>query len=97
MPAQHRGRRQRQALGRPLHALPQRTGIEREQPLTLLTDSSFFSEHDLNACSVSGITPLMAEKREAPLDALARKLAPVSPPSSTPMPLDAMRHRMVTL
>ena len=65
IPAQHRG--QRQALGRPLHALPQHTGIEREQPLTLLADSGFFSEHDLNACSVSGITPLMAEKREAQL------------------------------
>lgn len=65
MSAQHRGRRQRQALCRPLHALPQHTGIEREQPLTLLADSGFFSEHDLNACSVSGITLLMAENREA--------------------------------
>ena len=31
----------------------------------LLADSGFFTAHGLNACSVNGITPLIAEKREA--------------------------------
>lgn len=89
-------KRQIKPMLEPLTTLPQHVGIEPATPMTLLTDSGFFSEGNVNACAEHGIVPMMAEKRDTHSGWLGRKLAPVLPLPADPTPLEAMRHRLST-
>jgi hypothetical protein len=63
----------------------------------LLADNGYFSESNVNACAVAGITPVIAMGREAHHPMLAERFAgpPPSPPKH-PTPLEAMDHLLKT-
>jgi transposase len=89
-------KRQVEPMLEPLRAVRQQLGVDEEAPTTLLTDSGFFSQANVEACEQHGIVPMMAEKRDAHSGWLERKLAPVPPAPEKPTPLAAMRYRLAT-
>ena len=75
-----------------LGALPERLGdVE-----TLLADSGYFSEANVQACAAAGIDPLIAMGRQPHHPPLAARFAPDPPPPEQPTPLAAMAHRLQT-
>ena len=75
-----------------LGALPERLG----EVETLLADSGYFSEADVQACAAAGIDPLIAMGRQPHHPPLAERLAPDPPSPDEPTPLEAMAHRLRT-
>jgi len=60
---------------------------------TLLADSGYFSEADVQACVTADIDPLMAMERQPHHPPLAGRFAPDPPSPDEPTPLEAMAHR----
>ena len=75
-----------------LAALPERLG----QVETLLADTGYFSEANVQACAAAGIDPLLAMGRQPHHPPLAERFAPDPPPPEQPTPLEAMAHRLRT-
>jgi transposase len=74
-----------------LGALPEELGeIE-----TLLADTGYFSEANVQACVAAEIDPLIAMGRQPHHPPLAERFAPVPPPDN-PTPVAAMAHRLKT-
>jgi transposase len=78
-------------LGR-LAALPSELG----QVATLLADTGYFSETNVQACVAAGVDPLLAMARQPHHPPLAERFAPDPPPPEQPTPLEAMAHRLRT-
>jgi transposase len=75
-----------------LDALPEELGtIE-----TLLADTGYFSEANVQACVAAEIDPLIAMGRQPHHPPLAERFAPAPPPPDNPTPLEAMAHRLKT-
>ncbi len=75
-----------------LAALPTALG----QVETLLADTGYFSEANVQACVAAGIDPLLAMGRQPHHPPLAARFAPDPPPPKQPTPLEAMAHRLRT-
>jgi transposase len=75
-----------------LGALPEELGaIE-----TLLADTGYFSEANVQACVAAEIDPLIAMGRQPHHPPLAERFAPAAPPPNNPTALAAMAHRLKT-
>jgi transposase len=75
-----------------LDALPEALGaIE-----TLLADTGYFSEANVQACVAAEIDPLIAMGRQPHHPPLAERFAPAPPPPDNPTPIEAMAHRLKT-
>ena len=75
-----------------LEALPAELG----KGETLLADTGYFSEANVQACVAADIDPLIAMGRQPHHPPLAERLTPDTPPPDTPTPLEAMAHRLRT-
>src|SRR6201995_3414586 len=75
-----------------LDALPEElSAIE-----TLLADTGYFSEANVQACVAAAIDPLIAMGRQPHHPSLAERFAPAPPPPDNPTPVEAMAHRLKT-
>jgi transposase len=63
---------------------------------TLLADTGYFSEANVQACVAAGIDPLIAMGRQPHYPPLAERFAPLPPLPDNPTPVEAMRHRLKT-
>jgi transposase len=63
---------------------------------TLLADTGYFSEANVQACVAAEIDPLIAMGRQPHHPPLAERFAPAPPPPDNPTPLAAMAHRLKT-
>src|SRR4028119_696997 len=63
---------------------------------TLLADTGYFSEANVQACVAADIDPLIAMGRQPHHPPLAERFTPDPPPPDTPAPLEAMAHRLRT-
>jgi transposase len=63
---------------------------------TLLADTGYFSESNVQACIAAGIDPLIAMGRQSHHPPLGERFAPAPPPPDTPTPVAAMAHRLKT-
>src|SRR5690242_6483704 len=75
-----------------LAALPAALG----QVETLLADTGYCSEANVQACAAADIDPLIALGRQPHHPPLAERFAPDPPPPEQPTPLEAMAHRLRT-
>ena len=75
-----------------LTALPEVLG----KAETLLADTGYFSQANVEACAAAGIDPLIASARQNHHPSLAERFAPAPPPPLDPTPVAAMAHRMRT-
>jgi transposase len=75
-----------------LGRLPEALG----KPRTLLADSGYFSEANVEACAAARIAPLIAPGRERHHRSWRERFAAAPPPPDDPPPLDAMLHRLAT-
>src|ERR671916_763938 len=85
-------KQQLEAMLAELGALPERLG----EVETLLADSGYFSEANVQACAAAGIDPLIAMGRQPHHPPLAERFAPDPPSPDEPTPLEAMAHRLRT-
>jgi transposase len=74
-----------------LGALPAELG----EVETLLADTGYFSEVNVEACVAAEVDPLIAMGRQPHYPSLAERSAPVPPPEN-PTPVEAMAHRLKT-
>jgi transposase len=63
---------------------------------TLLADTGYCSEANVQACAAADIDPLIAMGRQPHHPPLAERFAPDPPPPEQPTPLEAMAHRLRT-
>jgi hypothetical protein len=63
---------------------------------TLLADTGYFSEANVQACVSAEIDPLIAMGRQPHHPPLAERFAPAPPPPDNPTPVAAMAHRLKT-
>jgi transposase len=75
-----------------LGALPEELG----EVATLLADTGYFSEANVEACFAAEVDPLIAMGRQPHYPPLAERFAPVPPPPANPTPVEAMAHRLKT-
>jgi transposase len=75
-----------------LAALPEALG----EPETLLADTGYFSEANVNACAAAGIDPLIAQGQQSHYPPLAERTAADPPEPEDPTPVEAMAHRLQT-
>lgn len=75
-----------------LDALPATLG----ETGTLLADSGYFSEANVEACEKAGIEPLIAAGRQPHHPPLSERFAPTPEAPENPTPVEAMRHRLST-
>jgi transposase len=75
-----------------LGALPEALG----KVDTLLADTGYFSDNNVQACDAAKIAPLIAIGRQPHHPPLAERFAPVPPPPDSPTPLETMVHRLKT-
>jgi len=75
-----------------LGALPEDLG----EVETLLADTGYFSEANVQACVAAQIEPLIAIGRQPHHPPLAERFAPAPPPPDNPTPVAAMAHRLKT-
>ena len=66
------------------------------RPETLLADSGYFSEANVNACAEAEIAPLITPGRERHHLSWKDRFAGAPPPPENPTPLEAMTHRLAT-
>jgi transposase len=78
--------------------LGQLAGLPRElgKAETLLADTGYFSETNVDACAAAGIDPLIAQGRQSHYPPLAERTAADPPAPENPTPLKAMAHRLQT-
>jgi transposase len=75
-----------------LAALPDELG----EVETLLADTGYFSEANVQACVAAEVDPLIAMGRQPHHPPLAERFAPAPPVPDNPTPLEAMAHRLKT-
>jgi transposase len=75
-----------------LCAMPEELG----KAETLLADTGYFSEANVQACVAAGIDPLIAMGRQPHHPSLDERFAPAPPPPDNPTPVEAMAHRLKT-
>ena len=63
---------------------------------TLLADTGYFSEANVNACAAAGIDPLIAQGRQSHYPPLAERTAADPPEPENATPVEAMAHRLQT-
>jgi hypothetical protein len=63
---------------------------------TLLADSGYFSEANVEACAAAGIEPLIPQGRQTHYLPLSERFAKVQPAPEHPTPLETMAHRLKT-
>ena len=63
---------------------------------TLLADTGYFSEANVQACVAAEIDPLLAMGRQPHHPPLAERFAPAPPPPDNPTPVEAMAYRLKT-
>jgi transposase len=63
---------------------------------TLLADTGYFSEGNVNACAAAGIDPLIAQGRQSHYPPLDERTADDPPAPADPTPVAAMGHRLRT-
>lgn len=85
-------RQQLQPMLNKLTALPAVLG----KACTLLADTGYFSQTNVEACAAAGIDPLIASARQNHHPSLAERFAAAPPPPLDPTPVQAMAHRMKT-
>jgi transposase len=85
-------KQQVQPMLRELAALPGELGkVE-----TLLADTGYFSEANVNACAAAGIDPLIAQGRQSHYPPLSERTTADPPEPEHPTPVTAMAHRLQT-
>ena len=77
---------------RGLERLPERLG----RTGTLLADSGYFSEANVDACAAAGIAPLIAPGRERHHPSWKDRFAEAPPAPEEPTAVQAMAHRLAT-
>jgi hypothetical protein len=75
-----------------LDALPDALG----EVETLLADTGYFSEANVQACVTAEIDPLIAMGRQPHHPPLAERFAPAPPAPDNPTPVEAMAYRLKT-
>ena len=75
-----------------LARLPEALGT----PESLLADSGYFSQANVEACADANIAPLIAQAREHHHLSWRDRFAEALPAPEDPTPLEAMRHRLAT-
>src|SRR5476651_1994728 len=75
-----------------LPALPDQLG----EAETLLADSGYFSEANVEACAAAGIEPLIPQGRQTHYPPLSERFAQAPPAPENPTPLETMAHRLKT-
>lgn len=75
-----------------LGALPKELG----KTETLLADTGYFSEANVQACVAAQVDPLIAMGRQPHYPPLVERSATVPPPPEDPTPVEAMAHRLKT-
>ncbi len=75
-----------------LARLPEALGT----PESLLADSGYFSQANVEACADADIAPLIAQAREHHHLSWRDRFAEAPPAPEDPTPLEAMRHRLAT-
>ena len=75
-----------------LAALPDALG----EVETLLADTGYFSEANVNGCAAAGIAPLIAQGRQNHYPKLDERAAADPPAPEDPTPMEAMAHRLQT-
>jgi len=73
-------------------ALPEELG----KAETMLGDTGYFSEANVNACEAAGIEPLLAMGRDSHHPSLSERFAEAPPAPENPTPVEAMAHRLQT-
>src|ERR671912_272007 len=63
---------------------------------TLLADTGYCSEVNVEACVAAEVDPLIAMGRQPHYPPLAERFAPPPPPPENPTPVEAMAHRLKT-
>ena len=63
---------------------------------TLLADTGYFSEANVDACAAAGIDPLIAQGRQSHYPPLSERTAADPPEPENPTPVEAMAHRLQT-
>jgi transposase len=63
---------------------------------TLLADTGYFSEANVNACAAAGIDPLIAQGRQSHYPPLSERTAADPPEPENPTAVEAMAHRLQT-
>lgn len=63
---------------------------------TLLADTGYFSDANVNACVAAGIDPLIAMGRQSHHEPLAERFAPAPPEPVDPTPVAAMAYKLKT-
>lgn len=63
---------------------------------TLLADTGYFSEANVQACVAAEVDPLIAMGRQPHHPPLAERFAPAPPVPDNPTPIEAMAHRLKT-
>jgi transposase len=76
-----------------INALPEELG----KTETLLGDSGYFSEANVEACQAAGIEPLLALARQPHHPSLHERFAEAPAAPENPTPVEAMAHRLQTL
>jgi transposase len=75
-----------------LGALPEELG----EVETLLADTGYFSEVNVQTCVAAQVEPLIAMGRQPHYPPLSERFASVPPPPDNPTPVEAMAHRLKT-
>jgi len=75
-----------------LAALPETLG----EVESLLADTGYFSEANVNACAAAGIDPLIAQGRQSHYPPLDERAAADPPAPENPTPVQVMDHRLQT-
>lgn len=63
---------------------------------TLLADTGYFSEANVDACAAAGIDPLIAQGRQSHYPPLSERTAADPPEPENATPVEAMAHRLQT-
>jgi transposase len=85
-------KQQMQPMLEALAALPEALG----ETETMLADTGYFSETNVNACTAAGIDPLIAQGRQSHYPPLAERTAADPPAPENPTPVEAMAYRLQT-
>ena len=66
------------------------------QPWTLLADTGFYSEKNVNACVAAGIEPLIAVKRDEHHPDWHERFTEPAPLAEGASPVETMKHKLKT-
>lgn len=85
-------RQQLEPMLNKITALPEALG----KAESLLADTGYFSQANVEACAAAGIDPIIAMARQSHHQTLDERFAPAPPTAHDPTAVEAMGHRMKT-